>query len=162
RLNIGLSFDDVTSASGSLNIADGGQVEDVDGEVAHGGISTVDGASSKWTHLNTFRVGSGLGDGLLSIINGGLVENLAADAEVYVGGGGGGRGTVNVDGPNSRWISAADLFIASNGSFVESAISITHGGLVQTRSALIAEEPFDRGAVTVSGAGSRWISTGAL
>ena len=146
-----------TGGTGSLIVSEGGYVETLTGLIGFGGTgtATVDGPNSKGTLLGDLRVGVA-GIGTLNITGGALVENLAVNANVEVGTSFG-HGIVNVDGPNSRWISAANLRVGING-LQNNVVNITDGGFVQNANAFLGGEATARGTVVVSGAGSRWVA----
>jgi T5SS/PEP-CTERM-associated repeat protein len=134
---------DVVSGTSYLGYEDAGH-----------GIVTVSGGGSSWT-TRLLRIGN-RGGGELTIADGATVNtNSSADiANVEFS-----DGAVTVTGANSQWnISSGNLNIGDAGN---GAMTISNGGQVSTSSGTIGG--FDGvGSVTISGVGSRWISTSTL
>src|SRR5262249_6564275 len=108
----------------------------------------------RWRHQQDLWVGFS-GVGTMNITDGGLVENTAADANVEVGAGY--KGTVTVDGINSRWINAGNLKVGHN-SFGDGVLKITGKGFVQNQIAILGYGAGSKGSVEVTGDGSQWYS----
>jgi T5SS/PEP-CTERM-associated repeat protein len=140
--------------NGSLVIQNGGLVSSPNASVGDGGpgAATVTGASSGLS-LGQLSVG-GVGDGTLSVLAGGRVEN---DGETSIGNDffSSSIGTVNVDGASSLWINNGPVRVgAGSGGLV----NITGGGLAQLNSIFIGrvdEVSTYEVAVTVQGINSR-------
>lgn len=154
------------SNHGTVTIDDGTQLTH-DGVLMGGwnsrtfvGTANVDGPGTVWTSTQTRQMGIiGAGHGVLNITNGGVVRDEGASwiaANPY-----GSRATITIDGPGStyatNWVNfgsqgSATMDITNGGTFT-SVGSFTMG-VAATWSAPASS------AVTVTGAGSRFSSTG--
>jgi fibronectin-binding autotransporter adhesin len=112
----------------TLNIANGGAVSDTGGSIGINskGTVTVSGTGSTWTNSDGLclggEYGGGTGTGALNITGGGAVS----DTWCYIGYNSGAKGTVMVDGADSKWTSGSiDLGKEGTGT-----LSITGGGAV--------------------------------
>jgi T5SS/PEP-CTERM-associated repeat protein len=152
-----------SKGDGEFVITDGALASgDWGSSIASGSNSTgtvlVNGAGSTWANSSSLTVGSG-GFGTLDIINGGSVISRSgriADARDS-------RGEVTVSGVGSIWTSSGgdyDYFYV--GYSGQGSLDITNGGSVNTPRAYISRYSHSTGAVTVSGAGSSWISSDLL
>ena len=103
------------SASGTLNIQNGGQVSSAFSLIGNNpgatGTATVTDAGSTWTNTGNLFIGNG-DTGILNILNGGQVFNDFG----FIGNNAGVTGTVNVSGSGSKWTSASQLFIGNHGT----------------------------------------------
>ncbi|PSM16685.1 autotransporter domain-containing protein [Nitratireductor sp. StC3] len=96
------------------------------------------------------------GDGELSIINAGTLDNAAA----FVGTGVGSTGTVTVDGDGSRWAGTGHLYVGFSGS---GYVTIQNSGDVESDGSIYLGRTADGyGEVTVTGAGSSMSGDNAL
>lgn len=157
------------TATGTLNVMDGGQVHNatlgtIGMEATAVGTATVsgihaDGTRSTWTNGNALSVGN-RGTGTLNILDGALVNSTSGS----IGTGAGGVGTANVrgvhaNGTASTWASTGTLTVGNNGT---GALNVTDGGQVTATGGLMLS--FGSGAsstMTVSGVGSK-VSTNAI
>ena len=101
------------SSNSSLRIENGGAVNDRDGIIgstsSSGGVATITGAGSNWTHINSITVGSS-GAGHLRVEDGGVVVNpVGMIAELP-----GSSGTATVTGPGSTWTNNEQLAIGGS------------------------------------------------
>lgn len=137
----------VLSGVYNLNIFPGSQA---------GAPSTVDGGTLVITGVmatdQPFYVGN-IGEGVLRIDNGGMLESEGAVIGLNVGG----IGSVFVDGPSSIWNTSG----ITAGSFGRGYLSIQNGGSVRSRFGIVAGRG-ERGDVIVDGVGSRWDNDGQL
>jgi len=148
--------------TGALSIAGGGSVSNAFGFIGRQfnaiGTATVDGAGSAWTNSDRLIVGEN-GMGALSITRGGRVSNTTG----LIGLDNGSSGIVTVDGPGSTWTNSSSLTVAY---LRPGTLSITGGGWVTSIGAFLGQEVFigapANGAVTVDGANSAWLNTGAM
>jgi len=149
--------------SGTLNITNGGRVQNTVGGVGlfsgSTGIVNVDGLNSQWINSSFLVSGSG-GSGTVKITNGGRVQNT----DGFVGGGLGGAGTVNVGGFQAEWINSGELTVGHIG---QGTLFITVGGQVRNTNGFIgageiALDEFGVGEVIVRGPGSNWTNNGFL
>jgi T5SS/PEP-CTERM-associated repeat protein/autotransporter-associated beta strand protein len=135
---------------GTLTVASGGTVTNVDGRIGENagamGKATVDAAT--WTNAGTFFVGNA-GSGELIVVNGGTVSNT----EGRIGFQAGSMGAVMVSGPGSSWNSSLDLEVGTAGV---GTLSILAGGIVVDRDGRIGMMAGSLGTVKVSDAGSTW------
>lgn len=182
--------------TGTLTIADGGEVTNVDGYIggfrpsAFGidpnvvgydpngtGTVTVTGTGSQWTNSGDLNVGF-LGDGTLTISDGGLVDAVDVFVGEYTTGtvtisaGGAmdantvwigraqnlGDGVVTVTGSGST-LDANDIYV---GAWGQGELTISDGAEVSNTAALIGSFWCGTGMATVTGTGSLWEMTGAL
>jgi len=144
------------TTDGSLTVEGGSALLSYDGYIGYNsgvtgavtvtGTNPTTGASSTWTNSWEFFVGYG-GLGMLTITNGGVVNNLYA----YVGYSSGSTGTVTVDGAGSKWTNNYSLYVGYYGS---GTLNITNGGAVSNSSGYIGNSVAS--TVTVDGAGSKW------
>ncbi|MCP3469532.1 autotransporter domain-containing protein [Bradyrhizobium sp. CCGUVB1N3] len=122
------------AGSGSLTIANGGQVTS-SGGVGIGfngqGTVSVDGAGSSWTSAGFFVVGE-QAQGTLSITNGASVTSGFA----CVGFQPGGYGSITVDGAGSSWLMNG-LVLGFGGSGGQSLLTIANGGAVTVASGVV-------------------------
>src|ERR1035437_1585697 len=100
-----------SSASGTLNILDGGRVTN-NLAVFDGAMTvTVSGTGSTWTNTGSLYLGnSGSAQGVLNILSGGQVSNT----DCYLGHYSPSSGTAIVTGPGSTWINAGNLYASSS------------------------------------------------
>jgi|GEM_PF-1296160 len=112
--------------SGSLTIADGGEVSNTIGQIGSGissdGEGLVTGSGSKWTCTSDLYVGSS-GSGSLTIADGGEVSNIIG----YIGKWGDGSGEVLVTGSGSKWTCTSILYVGDSGS---GSLTLETGGKV--------------------------------
>ena len=94
---------------GTLVVHDFGNIGMYDGAT---GSVTVDGANSNWTTTGPNFVGVYNSTGMLTITNGGTVENQYG----YIGYSAGSTGTVTVDGTGSTWKNVGNLVVGSGGT----------------------------------------------
>ncbi len=143
------------NGSGTLNIEDGGTVNNDIGRLGHGagstGTATVTGAGSTWTNSSTLNVGNA-GSGTLTIENGGAVSNVAG----FLGNVAGSSGTATVTGAGSTWTSSSDLYVGQSGS---GTLTIENGGTVNNSTSVIGNSAGTTGSVTVTGTDSTWTNS---
>ena len=120
------------------------------------GTVTVTGAGSNWQSNSTVTVGSA-STGTLTILDGGTVNSNGASVGLSVTG----TGTVTVTGPSSSWINGPTGL--SVGSFGTGTLTIANGAqfinILAVEDTNIGRFVGSHGTVTVTGAGSSWIST---
>jgi T5SS/PEP-CTERM-associated repeat protein len=160
---------------GRLSIEAGGQVRNNRGHIGRErfstGTVTVTGAGSKWTntdeqHIGYFDAGAlSVGDrgaGTLLVEDGAEVTNTTA----YLGRSA--AGTATVSGAGSEWASSGALYIGHSST---GTLTIKAGGQVSNTTAHLGLNVFSlngeitgisRGAVTVTGAGSKWTNSSNL
>lgn len=145
------------SGRGRLNILDGGKVTSVSGAIGFNpdaiGHVVVSGQDSSWVVEDLLRVGFS-GSGSLDIRDGASVISRIAS----IGNAPGGKGVVKVTGPDSSWElrdsnSANLLYVGAAG---DGTLLIEDGGTVSNYRGFIGNTTSAVGAVTVTGAGSRW------
>lgn len=147
------------AGTGTLNVTAGGSV---DSTAAHLGVvagssgsAIVDGQGSVWTvGRNSLEVGVS-GTGSLAVTGGGLVDA----ANIIIGAGTGGDGSVRVSGAGSTLKSRSDLNV---GLYGNGSMTIEAGGAVKSRNGYVATYNGSTSAVTVTGAGSSWVMTGTF
>jgi len=160
---------------GRLTIEAGGQVRNNRGHIGSErfstGTVTVTGAGSKWTntdeqHVGYFDAGALTvgyrGAGTLLVEDGAEVSNTAA----YLGRSA--PGTAIVTGAGSEWASSGALYIGHSSTGM---LTIKAGGQVSNTTAHLGLHVFSlngeitgisRGAVTVTGVGSKWTNSSNL
>ncbi|MGE0008824.1 MAG: autotransporter domain-containing protein [Parvibaculaceae bacterium] len=172
--------------SGTLSITGGGQVTNTDGYIGgrpavdSGGTGTVvvDGPGSTWLIRGEDLAGGSLyvgyyefSDATLTISNGGRV--LSAYAEIAHANAAGANGRVVVTGPGSHWGigpfvfggGGGDLVVGGLGGYImtdPATLLVEDGGSVGNGHATIARSASAVAEVTVTGAGSLWLSTEGL
>ncbi|BBO70965.1 hypothetical protein DSCA_48950 [Desulfosarcina alkanivorans] len=118
-------------STGTLKITNGGSVNTVLSSlgIASGSVDTaiIDGVGSTWTNSSYLSVGCA-GTATMSITNGGAVTSSSGQ----IGWGGGGKGTVTVDG--STWTMSESLLM---GYDCTGELSITNGGTVTSSYAFV-------------------------
>lgn len=119
------------------------------------GAVTVTGESSTWTNSVNLWVGQS-GEGTLTVEEGGLVTSDSG----YIGVNTGSTGAVTVNGADSTWTNSDELLIGISGG--DGTLTIEDGGSVTGASGSIGAGLFSRGAVTVTGAGSRLETSSSL
>ena len=128
------------AGAGTLSVASGGLVGDINGYIANNtastGTVTVDGAGSKWTSSGTLTIGNS-GIGALTLQNNGA----ASSAAVYIGRNGGSDGTLSI-------LSGAALSTSTGDTNADNASIAVNAGAT--------------GAVTIDGSGSSWTNTSNL
>lgn len=161
---------DADAAAGRLQVGGGGTLNVLGGHtLSTTNLSTV-GLSGLGTGIGTMvvggtwdagstgvRVGNGAG-GTLTISNGGALT--MANGLLSVGLNAGGDGTLNIDG-GSVTNSVAALRVGYNGS--TGTVTLTNGGTLSTSNLNLIGDAntagAGTGAVTISGAGSKWTIT---
>jgi fibronectin-binding autotransporter adhesin len=136
---------EVTSTSGFIGEKDGGK-----------GTVTVDGKDSKWASSGVVSIGQEGGTGSLTISNGGEVTST----EGYIGTKDGGKGTVTVDGKDSKWASSGGISVGQKGG--TGSLTISSGGEVTSTGGYIGTKDGVKGTVTVDGKDSKWASSGVV
>ena len=143
------------SGTGTLNVEDGGAVQNVLGIIGGGsgstGTATVTGSNSTWTNTSGLSVGQD-GAGTLNIADGGSVENASGS----IGDRSSSTGTATVTGANSTWTNTSSLFV---GRFGTGTLNIEDGGAVENINATIGNGTNITGTATVTGANSTWNNT---
>ena len=120
------------------------------------GVVTVDGAHSTW---NAPSVSESLcvgynGNGMMTITNGGTVNDQRASCSI--GSGSASTGTVAVDGAGSTWSSYEAIDVGGRGN---ATLNVTNGGVVTSQSGLLGNMTGLTGSATISGSGSTWTAT---
>lgn len=148
--------------SGTLNIQDGGLVSVSNGSllrigaIADGtGSVLVDGVNARLLVDEQIYVGY-LGDGTITVSDGGLVTNT----ETTIGYGVNTTGTALVSGVDSSWQSSADFIV---GHFGSGSLTIEGGGSVSNGDqGALGVEAGSVGTVVVTGDGSVWTTGNGL
>lgn len=143
------------SAAGTLNVFNGGVINDADGVIgfANGvtGNTAVNGAGSRWNNSNSLTVGES-GTGRLTISAGGQISVPTG----YIGANGGSTGSVTVSGAGSELNDSMVVWVGESG---QGALTIQNGASASDAlGALIGQEAGSVGQVTVAGSGSQWDS----
>lgn len=143
------------SGSGTLHISNGGVVTDDDGYLGDSGSSsgTATVENGTWTNNGYLIVGSN-GVGFLDIGAGGHVSS-GAFADI----GGGGIGSVTVEGNDARLDVAMDLTLGQTGTS-KGTMVIKDGGVVTDQRGFVAFGTNTNAAVSIIGDGSKWINLG--
>ncbi|UGV27265.1 autotransporter outer membrane beta-barrel domain-containing protein [Rhodopseudomonas boonkerdii] len=145
------------TATGTLNITDGGTVTNGAGLIGNGAlgqgtvtVSGTDGSgnASTWTNNGDLVVGQD-GNGTLIIQNGGQVSN----ADGYIGAGASSQSNVTVSGHDgsgraSTWTNTGTLYVGDSG---QGSLAIQDGGMVNSTLVIIGNNSSGTGAVTVTG-----------
>jgi subtilase-type serine protease len=145
------------AGAGTLEVTAGGVVNSGSGVVGNAasgsGEATVSGAGSRWTTSGSLLVGA-QGSGQLTIANGGAVLN---NDDVVVGDTG--TGHVTVTGANSNWtVTGTNVLLGNGGS---GSARVEAGGVVQTVDVRLGQlNGGGSGSVEITGANSRWDSSG--
>ena len=152
-----LSEDLVVAGAGGLDIASRGVVSDAIGSIGYGSTTaTVSGAGSQWTSTSTLAVGYS-GTGSLLVSSGGAV---VADKDTFIGFGAGSHGALTITGAGSQLTTTGNL---SDGYSATGVLTIAGGGLAHSGSnSYIGLQAHSTGIASVSGAGSKFTSTGNL
>ncbi|MEN3931772.1 autotransporter outer membrane beta-barrel domain-containing protein [Microvirga sp. W0021] len=133
------------SGTGSLFIADGGAVSNVQAsigyEVGSTGIVKVTGVGSSWNNIGTFDVGYS-GNGTLTITDGGQVTS---NQDANIGTQLTGEGFVEVTGAGSQWNNNGYLRVGENGT---GSLVISDGGVV-TGTVIIANRQSASGFLSI-------------
>lgn len=154
----GSFFGQRIGVNGALIIQNGGFVTSPSTNVSPG-TATVTGANSRFS-LGSLGVGGTSGDGTLSVLAGGRLEN---DGTAFIGNdltfAALETGTINVDGANSLWINEGAVRVGIEGN---GFVNITGGGHAELSSIFIGrgdDVSTNEGAVTVQGINSRLACT---
>ncbi|SEM97342.1 autotransporter domain-containing protein [Bradyrhizobium sp. OK095] len=141
------------SGTGSLQIANGGVINDAYGIVGNSvggaGTATVDGLGSQWNNTGYLIVGAA-GGGSLTIANGGVVSDGAGG---FIGTVAGGTGSVSVSGANSAWANVGAVIVGNSGT---GTLTVSNGGTVMSNGGTAGNFAGSSGSVTVTGANSVW------
>ncbi len=143
---------------GKLEVTSGGKVSILRGTIASGSgvtaAATVDGVGSEL--VSTYLTVGHMGNGALNVSSGGIVRSDVGSIATYSGS----SGVVTVDGIGSIWDINSGLTV---GNYGKGTLNIVSGGAVVCKEySWIGGNPGSTGAVTVRGAGSRWINGGEL
>ncbi len=155
----GLAIGNFGNSGAMLTVSEGGVVSSGNGNLADGvggiGSTTITGANSRWDIGGILRVG-GLGDGTMVVSDGGVVSNtLGTVADQTTS-----NSIMTVSGAGSTWNSTDRLTIGNGGA---GTLRIENGGLVTNAvESRIGNTTTGTGAVTVTGAGSKWENSGNL
>jgi T5SS/PEP-CTERM-associated repeat protein len=145
-------------STGTLTIAAGGEVSDIDGFVGRFALSvgtaSVDGAGSTWTNTGILRIGH-IGTGTLFVTNGGMVTSEFG----YISVGHESSSATTVSGAGSSWNNGDVLFVGYEGT---GDLTVDEGGSVSSGSAVLGRFGGSSGNVTVSGASSMWNNDGEM
>jgi fibronectin-binding autotransporter adhesin len=155
--------------TGTLTVEGGGKVSSDSGSIGKdaGSKGTVtvrgtdaDGNASRWINVVRGLDVGGFGEGLLSIEDGGIVENFNG----IIGASLGGNGDVTVTGTGSRWINGGSITVGAGGT---GRLTVEGGASVTGNYGYIGDRPTGEGTVTVSGADSAgnvssWISRSGI
>lgn len=132
-------------ASGTVTIANGGRISDVQGLLGDlagsSGTMTVTGAGSRWSNAADVNVGR-FGTGSLTISDGGQVTGNRA----YIGNEAGSSGTVLVTGTGSSWTTDARLFVGADGAGV---MTVANGGRVAATEIVLGYGPQASGVLNL-------------
>ena len=140
------------NGSGSLTIAEGGDVTSSATSIANGlssslGSASITGAGSTWTNSGQFTIGTN-GTGTVTIGNGGSVStNGRADFGLTSAA----KGSALVSGEGSTWSIGSSLTVGLSG---EGSLSVTSGGQVNSGGFTLGSSSAAEGRVTISGTGS--------
>lgn len=147
------------AGTGTLTVSNGGVVSAANSFVGNAAGSSgsiiVSGTGSSWTATNQY-IGAA-SSGSLQILAGGAVTAGTAEVGQLTGG----VGTALVSGAGSRWTTTNFLFIGRNGTG-RGTLTVADGGEVSSREGSIGNAANAIGAVTVTGAESKWTSTANL
>jgi T5SS/PEP-CTERM-associated repeat protein len=143
---------------GSLEIKNGGSVDDAHGFIGNGatgqGEVTVTGANSTWTNSGLLTVGNA-GQGTLDVLAGGHVTA----GEVIVGWGPGSHGEAVVSGTGSNLNNSGGTTVGFNAS---GSLVVQNGASLANTFAHIGNGATGQGEVTVTGENSAWTNSGLL
>ena len=96
-------------------------------------------------------------NGTMNILNSGEVRSSAFQSPTgssgIIGGDLGATGTVNIDGPGSKWLQDGGVSFGFRGNGTG---NITQGGLLESQDGYIARFPGSGGSVDMTGVGSLW------
>ena len=144
---------------GTLNIEAGGEVSSLGGVIGITGVATVSGAGSKWNNSSSLYIGDNYwgsgGSGTLNVAAGGEVSSV----DSYIGGYHS-TGVATVSGAGSKWNNSSSLYIGENhlGGGGNGTLNVAAGGEVSSVDGVIGIT----GTATVSGADSKWTSSGSM
>lgn len=141
---------------GTLTVEDGAAVISNDGELGRAatgvGTALVRGSGSTWRNSQNLSVG-GAGQGLLTIENGGLVENFGASLADSIGS----SGEVTVSA--ARWVNRSGLNLGLRG---RGTLTVSDAGHVSDSVAVVGNVQGASGLARVLGANSVWATSGSL
>ncbi|MDQ7969489.1 MAG: autotransporter domain-containing protein [Oxalicibacterium faecigallinarum] len=151
-LELFIGFDD--TATGTLNIEDGGKVKNTTGYVGYAedatGTVNVNGINSAWENAGPLYVGL-YGSGTLNVSQGGSVSNTYG----YVGATIGGVSSATVTGAGSNWTNSLRLYVGDSGI---GTLNIEDGGKVSAENVHMAASLSANGTLNLNGtAGARGI-----
>jgi T5SS/PEP-CTERM-associated repeat protein len=147
--------------TGTLNIANGGQVDSVFNFLGLNANSTgtanIDGSGSTWSNNGAVYVG-GYGTGTLNITGGGQLVSLnsggiSAGSDIAVEAGS--TGTVTVTGAGSKF----SAFIMTVGDSGNGTLNVLNGGQASVGPTTIANAAGSRGTLNIDGSGSKYTAT---
>lgn len=139
--------------SGSLMIANGGQVTSNDSFVGNvgSGLVTVTGTDSTWTVTDPLIVGN-FGSGTVNVDTGGTVET----ERVTVGAANGSEGFLDISGGTTSWIASSEFIVGEGGS---GTVEVSGGATVESQTLVLGFGPTGLGQVTLTGPGTTWTTT---
>ncbi|NIJ42096.1 outer membrane autotransporter protein [Parvibaculum indicum] len=156
--NVGDNLRVGNTSAGTLNILNGGEVDNLNGTVgfANGstGEVTVTGTGSSWTNTGILDVGL-YGGGALNIEDGGAVDSSSG----RIGNGALATGEATITGAGSSWTNSTNLTVGGEGT---GTLNIADGGSVGNVDGIIATLAGSTGTATVTGTGSSWTNSGEL
>ena len=142
-------------SSGTLNILDGGTVNDTNGLIANSagptGSATVSGSGSTWANSGNIAVG----DGTLTLESGGTIT----DVDANIGNTAGTNGSATVTGSGASWTSSGAFNVGNNGN---GTLTVSSGATISDQMGRIGANPGTTGTATVSGSGSQWANSADL
>ncbi|MDF2618656.1 MAG: outer rane autotransporter barrel domain protein [Xanthobacteraceae bacterium] len=139
--------------SGSLMIANGGQVTSNDTFVGNvgSGLVTVTGTDSTWTVTDPLVVGN-FGSGTVNVDTGGTVET----ERVTVGAANGSAGFLDISGGTTSWIASSEFIVGEGGS---GTVTVSGGATVESQTLVLGFGATGLGQVTLTGPGTTWTTT---
>ena len=121
------------------------------------GTVTVSGAGATWTNAAGLAIGD-FSTGQLTIANGGRV--LTGSTGGFIGVRPGATGMVTVTDPGSTWNMTDQLVVAGFLGPASGTLFVQNGGAVTSTAGTLGFSSGSTGAVSVTGAGSTWTSSG--
>jgi len=120
------------------------------------GNAVIDGAGTAWNNDGVFYDGNE-GQGILTIQNGGKLTST----DGYVATEHGSTSLALIDGAGSTWNNSGDFFAGHNAG-ARGTVILGHGGQLNSVQGILGDLAGAYGEMTVTGAGSKWTTTGDL
>ncbi|WP_197425061.1 autotransporter domain-containing protein [Bordetella sp. N] len=154
RLSVGHQGSGTVVLSGGATITSKGAL--IGHESTGTGNVVIGGAGTAWLNDGVFYDGN-LGQGILTILDGGRLTST----DGYVATERGSTSLAFIDGAGSTWNNSGDFFVGHNAG-ARGTVILGNGGQLSSLQGILGDLAGAYGELTVTGAGSKWTTTGDL